>query len=86
MLWSPVVRNQELGAKHNRMKDVAAIADALKSEFGVEIEMVINRRFQEALEALRRVARVPPKNSILPLCDIFKSKNVYRPTFSQQAW
>jgi hypothetical protein len=57
MLWSPVVRNQKAGAKYNQIKDVQDIADALKSECKVEIELIVNRKFQEALAKLREVAR-----------------------------
>jgi hypothetical protein len=57
MLWSPVVKNQKSGAKHNQLKDVKEIADKLKSECQGHIEMIVNRKFQEALEALRGIAR-----------------------------
>jgi len=57
MLWSPVVRNQKSGAKYNKTKDTQDISDALKSEREVEIELVVNKKFQEALVALRAVAR-----------------------------
>ena len=57
MLWSPVVRNQKSGSKHNQLKDIKDIADTLSSECKVQIEMIINQKFQEALDALRRVAR-----------------------------
>jgi hypothetical protein len=61
MFWSPVVRNQKSGAKHNQLKDTQDIADALKSKSNVEIELIVNKRFQEALVALREVARKTKK-------------------------
>jgi hypothetical protein len=57
MLWSPVVRNQRSGSKHNQLNDIKSIADTFKSECQVEIELIVNRKFKEALEALRTVAR-----------------------------
>jgi hypothetical protein len=57
MLWSPVVRNQKNGSKYNQIKDIQDIADALKSECKLEIELIVNRKFQEALATLREVAR-----------------------------
>jgi hypothetical protein len=57
MLWSPIVRNQKSGAKHNQLKDIKEIADGLKSECQVQIELIVNRKFQEALETLRAMAR-----------------------------
>jgi hypothetical protein len=56
MLWSPIVRNQKSGSKHNQLNDIKNIADTLSSEYHVKIELIVNRRFQEALEALRAVA------------------------------
>jgi hypothetical protein len=57
MLWSPVVRNQKTGSKHNQLKDIQDIAVMLKAECAVEIELVVNKKFQEALSALREIAR-----------------------------
>jgi uncharacterized protein YlzI (FlbEa/FlbD family) len=57
MLWSPIVRNQKIGSKHNQLRDIKNIADTLKSEYQVQIELIVNRKFQEALQALRAVAR-----------------------------
>jgi hypothetical protein len=56
MLWSPVVRDQRKGSKHNQMADVRAIVDALAKKPGVVVEPVINERFQEVLDELRRHA------------------------------
>jgi hypothetical protein len=61
MLWSPVVRNQKSGSKHNQLKDIEKISDTLKSDCQVQIELVINQKFKEALEALRKVARATTK-------------------------
>ena len=57
MLWSPVVRNQRLGAKHNQTDDVGAIVAALAQDPGVEVVPIINKRFQEVLDELRTHAR-----------------------------
>ena len=56
MLWSPIVRNQKAGAKHNQLAHVAEIAKIFDSENQAKIELIINKQFQEALEALRKVA------------------------------
>ena len=56
MLWSPIVRNQKAGAKHNQLARVAEIAKILNYEIQAKIELIINRQFQEALDALRKVA------------------------------
>lgn len=57
MLWSPVVKNQRAGAKYNQIDDIRAIVETIKNEFGVVIEPIINKKFMDALGALRGVAR-----------------------------
>jgi hypothetical protein len=57
MLWSPVVRNQRTGSKHNQLEDVQRIVDTIKAELDATIEPVINEKFQDALDSLRGVAR-----------------------------
>jgi hypothetical protein len=56
MLWSPIVRNQKTGAKHNQLAHIAEIAKILESEIHAKIELVINWQFKEALKALRKKA------------------------------
>lgn len=56
MLWSPVVRDQRKGAKENQLRDVATIRERIQREHGVEVVLVINEKFAEALAALRQVA------------------------------
>ena len=53
MLWSPVVRNQRAGAKHNQADDVRAIVAALAQDPGVEVVPIINQGFQDVLNDLR---------------------------------
>ncbi len=57
MLWSPVVRNQKNGSKHNQMKDVEQIVANIAAEHGIQVSTVINETFQSALLSLRRAAR-----------------------------
>lgn len=57
MLWSPVVRDQRPGAKHNQMADVQAVVKALAQDPGVPVELIINHAFQKALDELRADAR-----------------------------
>jgi len=61
MLWSPIVRNQKAGSKHNQLAHVAKIAKNLESELQAKLELIINQKFQEALKSLREVARKTSK-------------------------
>jgi hypothetical protein len=56
MLWSPIVKNQGIGAKHNQMNDIKKIQEIIFSEFGYEIEAVTNHKYQECLGELRNYA------------------------------
>lgn len=57
MFWCPVVRNQS-GKKaiHNQMRDIQAIHDAIERTHHIQVDMVVNERFQEYLVRLREVA------------------------------
>jgi hypothetical protein len=56
MLWSPIVRNQKAGSKHNQLEHVAQIEKTIELEVHAKIESVINRKFQQILEELRKKA------------------------------
>ena len=56
MFWSPVVKNQRHGAKHNQVKDVQRIIADIRRSHRVTIEAVINDTFLDALQALRDAA------------------------------
>lgn len=43
MLWSPIVKNQGIGAKNNKTKDIEEIQQSLREEFGVDLEPVIKK-------------------------------------------
>lgn len=61
MLWSPVVKDQREGAKHNQLRDVRDITVAIEQELGVTIDAIVNQRFQDALDELRAVAKAETK-------------------------
>ena len=56
MFWSPIVKNQKPGSKHNQQRDVELIVRSIHEEYGVEIKSMINNQFQSALDDLRAVA------------------------------
>ena len=46
MLWSPIVKNQKLRAKHNQFRDVSEVKDCLKKEFDYELKLIINHTYK----------------------------------------
>lgn len=61
MLWCPIVRASRPGSKYDQMRDVAEIRDTLKRDRGIDLQLVINERFQEAIDALKQYARQETK-------------------------
>lgn len=56
MLWSPVVKTAKEDAKENQVAFVAQVQDKIQATFGLRIEAVINRQFQDKLSELRKYA------------------------------
>lgn len=67
MLWSPVVRESKKGSKYNQMGEVRKIYETIKAEFGVSIELVINKEFLSRLHELREYARKETKELKSPI-------------------
>ncbi|HDT0712745.1 TPA: hypothetical protein QIC04_002500 [Morganella morganii subsp. morganii] len=67
MLWSPIVKNQGMGAKNNQMRDIEEIQQNLRTEFGVELEPIINRAYFNCLSQLREYAAKETKELKSPI-------------------
>ena len=67
MLWSPIVKNQGDGAKHNQMSDIAEIQKRIHEDTGHKIEPIINNDFNECLDKLREFARKETKELKSPV-------------------
>ncbi|GMR18009.1 MAG: hypothetical protein BMS9Abin33_0408 [Gammaproteobacteria bacterium] len=67
MLWSPIVKNQGDNAKHNQLNDVNEIKERLYSEFGCNLELVINHEYKKCLDDLRAFAKKETKELKSPV-------------------
>jgi hypothetical protein len=56
MLWSPIVKSAGPAAQHDQMKAVLEVQRHIRATRGVEIDLVINEAFQDALLRLRAYA------------------------------
>jgi Holliday junction resolvase-like predicted endonuclease len=56
MLWSPVVKARTAGGQYCQVTAVENVRKQIKEQRGVELELVINERFQERLHRLRTYA------------------------------
>ncbi len=86
MLWSPIVKNQREGAKHNQLKDVLEIKDLIKKNYGYNLELIINHEFQSCFNALKDYARKETKelkSSVLRLMQIEEKLEKHLKRFAQ---
>lgn len=67
MLWSPIVRNQREGAKHNQMNDVKELSQQLQESYNLRLDLIINKRFLECLNELRALAKKETKDVKSPI-------------------
>jgi len=67
MLWSPIVKKAGETAKNDQFKNVKEIEKNLRQEFGIELELIINREYQECLEELRKHVRKETKEFKSPV-------------------
>lgn len=68
MFWSPVVRIPKSSeVAHNPMEDVVRVKSTLKENFGVELEIIVNKDFLERIEALRNFSRIQSKELQSPI-------------------
>lgn len=67
MLWSPVVKNQGVGAKNNQTRDIEEIQKNLRTEFGVELEPIVNQAYLSCLLQLREYAARETKELKSPI-------------------
>lgn len=72
MLWSPIVKQSGPNSKYDQMKAVVEVRDALRSERNVEIELVINEKYQDCLAALRDHASRKTEELKSPVLRLFQ--------------
>ncbi len=61
MLWSPIVKNPKGNPEHNQTQHLKIIQENIKSEYGIDIECIVNEKFQNCLEELRNYAKTETK-------------------------
>jgi hypothetical protein len=66
MLWSPIVKHRKLGA-NDQLRHVEQISEKLRSQFGVDIQPVINEVFNDAMIQLRSAAARESKELSSPI-------------------
>ena len=67
MFWIPIVKDTKGKSENNRILHVKKIKANIKREYNVEIELVINEKFQKCLWELRDYAKNETKALQCPL-------------------
>ena len=67
MLWSPVVRQFKGKPKYDQFADIKHAIDQIKYETGVNILPVINAKYAEAIDKLRKFATQETKELKSPI-------------------
>ena len=72
MLWSAIVKQSKPTSKRCQTRDVEAISEHVRAKHGVELEVVANRDFLDALRELRQEAglRTSQMDGIMRLMQI----------------
>jgi hypothetical protein len=67
MLWSPVVRRSLGKPEYDQFAHLKRVEEEVKSKTGIEIVLVINKAYVEAIDALRAFARDETKELKSPV-------------------
>ena len=67
MLWSPIVKDSKGKLIYNQLRHVKKIQANIKERYDVEIDCIVNERFQECLGELRNFAKTQTKELQCPV-------------------
>jgi hypothetical protein len=72
MLWSPIVKASAPTAKHDQLKAVENVKTRILQEEGIDIELIINEKYQEYLQKLRAYAAKRSEELKSPVMRLFQ--------------
>ncbi|MCG9127235.1 hypothetical protein JT359_06480 [Candidatus Poribacteria bacterium] len=67
MLWSPIVKDSKGKTENNQMIHLSEIQDNIKRKYSIDIECIVNEKFQECLDQLKNYAKSQTKALQCPL-------------------
>ena len=80
MLWSPIVKDTKGKPENNQIRHLEEIKANIKERYEIDIECIVNQKFQECLSELRDYAKKETKAlqcPVLRLMQIEESLNVH---------
>ena len=67
MLWSPLVKKSNPGSKHNQIDDIEEIRKKIKSDFGINLEIICNKDYYSCIQELKEFAKKETKEMKNPI-------------------
>ncbi|MGS2779922.1 hypothetical protein ACVBAX_21525 [Robertmurraya sp. GLU-23] len=61
ILWSPIVKDNKTTRENSQIYQVNIVKEMIQDKFGVDLELVINEKYQECLVQLRNYSRKETK-------------------------
>ena len=80
MLWTPIVKDTKGKPENNQLRHIEEIKANIKEQYEIDIECIVNQKFQECLWELRDYAKKETKAlqcPVLRLMQIEESLNVH---------
>lgn len=72
MIWSPVVKISGPDAKYNTNSELLRLKDRIDKEFNVSLELIINEKFESAVNELRSIALKQTAHFSTPIMRLFQ--------------
>lgn len=67
MLWSPIVKGSVWSPKNSQLEDLEIVRQEIRDKYEVEIDTIINERFYQCLQEMRKHARKETKEIKNPI-------------------
>ncbi len=67
MLWSPIVKDSKGKPENNQMRHLEEIQANIKDLYKIDVECIVNEKFQECLVEMRNYAKASTENFQCPL-------------------
>ncbi len=72
MIWSPIVKVSGPNAKYNTRTELLRLKDSIDKEFDVNLELIINEKFESAVKKLRSIALKQTAYFSTPIMRLFQ--------------
>lgn len=83
MLWTPIAKSTGENAKNNPTKGLQEIKNKVKSNFNIELIIIANRDFLNAIEELRKVAAKTSHEMKSPIMRFIQIEETLKQNFNR---